>query len=43
MGDLLDVLVNGILIVKGEVVVVGEWFGICVGEIIDLEKCVESV
>ena len=42
-GDPLDVLVNGTAIVKGEVVVVGERFGIRVGEIIDPEKRAESI
>ncbi len=42
-GDPLDVLVNGTTIAKGEVVVVGERFGIRVGEIIDPEKRAESV
>jgi flagellar motor switch protein FliN/FliY len=42
-GDPLDVLVNGTPIAKGEVVVVGERFGIRVGEIIDPEKRAESV
>ena len=42
-GDPLDVLVNGTAIAKGEVVVVGERFGIRVGEIIDPEKRAESV
>lgn len=42
-GDPLDVLVNGTPIAKGEVVVVGERFGIRVGEIIDPEKRAESI
>lgn len=42
-GDPLDVLVNGTPIAKGEVVVVGERFGIRFGEIIDPEKRAESV
>lgn len=42
-GDPLDVLVNGTAIAKGEVVVVGERFGIRVGEIIDPEKRAESI
>lgn len=42
-GDPLDVLVNGTAIAKGEVVVVGERFGIRIGEIIDPEKRAESV
>ena len=42
-GDPLDVMVNGTAIAKGEVVVVGERFGIRVGEIIDPEKRAESV
>ena len=42
-GDPLDVLVNGTLIAKGEVVMVGERFGIRFGAIIDPEKRAESV
>lgn len=42
-GDPLDVLVNGTPIAKGGVVVVGERFGIRVGEIIDPEKRAESI
>ncbi len=42
-GDPLDVLVNGTLIAKGEVVMVGERFGIRFGQIIDPEKRAESV
>ncbi|WP_352232111.1 flagellar motor switch protein FliN [Marivivens sp. LCG002] len=42
-GDPLDVLVNGTAIAKGEVVVVGERFGIRVAEIIDPEKRAESI
>lgn len=42
-GDPLDVLINGTPIAKGEVVVVGERFGIRFGQIIDPEKRVESV
>lgn len=36
-GDPMDILVNGTPIAKGEVVVVGERFGIRFGEIIDPE------
>ncbi len=42
-GDPLDVLVNGTAIAKGEVVVVGERFGIRFAEIIDPEKRAESL
>lgn len=42
-GDPLDILVNGTAIAKGEVVVVGERFGIRVAEIIDPEKRAESI
>ena len=42
-GDPLDVLVNGTPIAKGEVVMVGERFGIRFGQIIDPEKRAESV
>mgnify|MGYP000467454846 CR=1 FL=1 len=42
-GDPLDVLVNGTLIAKGEVVMVGERFGIRFGQIIDPEKRAESI
>ena len=42
-GDPLDVLVNGTLIAKGEVVMVGERFGIRFGQIIDPEKRAEGI
>lgn len=42
-GDPLDVLVNGTLIAKGEVVMVGDRFGIRFGQIIDPEKRAESI
>lgn len=42
-GDPLDVLVNGTPIAKGEVVVVGDRFGIRFGQINDPEKRAESV
>lgn len=42
-GDPLDVLVNGTLIAKGEVVMVGERFGIRFGQIIDPEKRAETI
>jgi flagellar motor switch protein FliN/FliY len=42
-GDPLDVLVNGTAIAKGEVVMVGERFGIRFGQIIDPEKRVETI
>ena len=41
--DLLDIFANGTLIAKGEVVMVGERFGIRFGQIIDPEKRAESV
>ena len=42
-GDPLDILVNGTMIAKGEVVMVGERFGIRFGEIVEPEKRVESI
>lgn len=42
-GDPLDVLVNGTPIAKGEVVMIGERFGIRFGQIIDPEKRAESI
>lgn len=42
-GDPLDVLVNGTPIAKGEVVMVGERYGIRFGQIIDPEKRAESI
>ena len=42
-GDPLDILVNNTKIAKGEVVMVGERFGVRVGEIVDPEKRVESL
>ncbi len=42
-GDPLDVLVNGTLIAKGEVVMVGERFGIRFGQIVDPEKRAETL
>lgn len=42
-GDPLDVLVNGTPIAKGEVVMVGERFGIRFGQIIDPEKRAETI
>lgn len=42
-GDPLDVLVNGTPIAKGEVVMVGDRFGIRFGQIIDPEKRAESL
>ena len=41
-GDPLDILVNGTMIAKGEVVMVGERFGVRFTEIVDPEKRVES-
>ena len=42
-GDPLDILINGTMIAKGEVVMVGERFGIRFGEIIEPEKRVEVI
>ncbi|ERL46201.1 cell wall hydrolase SleB protein [Candidatus Micropelagos thuwalensis] len=42
-GDPLDILANGIVIAKGEVVMIGERFGIRFTEIVDPEKRVENL
>ena len=42
-GDPLDIMVNNTKIAKGEVVMVGERFGVRFGEIVDPEKRMESV
>ncbi|MFC7704903.1 flagellar motor switch protein FliN [Plastorhodobacter daqingensis] len=42
-GDPLDILVNGTMIAKGEVVMVGDRFGVRFGEIVEPEKRVESL
>ena len=42
-GDPLDIRVNGTMTAKGEVVMVGERFGIRFGEIVEPEKRVESI
>ena len=42
-GDPLDILVNGTMIAKGEVVMVGERFGVRFTEIVDPEKRMESI
>ena len=42
-GDPLDILINGTMIAKGEVVMVGEQFGIRFVEIVDPQKRIESV
>ena len=42
-GDPLDILVNNTKIAKGEVVMIGERFGIRFGEIVDPEKRMESI
>ncbi len=42
-GDPLDILVNGTMIAKGEIVMVGERFGVRFTEIVDPEKRVESL
>ena len=42
-GDPLDILVNNRKIAKGEVVMIGERFGVRFGEIVDPEKRMESI
>ena len=42
-GDPLDILINGTMIAKGEVVMVGERFGLRFSEIVDPQKRIESV
>ena len=42
-GDPLDILINGTMIAKGEVLMVGERFGIRFVEIVDPQKRIESV
>lgn len=42
-GDALDILVNGTMIAQGEVVMVGERFGVRFSEIVDPEKRVENL
>lgn len=42
-GDPLDILINGTMIAKGEVVMVGERFGIRFGEIVEPEKRMQSL
>jgi flagellar motor switch protein FliN/FliY len=42
-GEPLDILVNGTMIAKGEVVMVGERFGIRFSDIVDPEKRVDKV
>ena len=42
-GDPLDIMVNNTKIAKGEVVMVGERFGVRFGEIVDPEKRVENL
>ena len=42
-GDPLDILINGTMIAKGEVVMVGERFGIRFVEIVAPQKRIESV
>jgi len=42
-GDPLDILVNNTKIARGEIVMVGERFGVRFGEIVDPEKRVESI
>jgi len=42
-GDPLDIMVNNTKIAKGEVVMVGERFGVRFGKIVDPEKRMESI
>ena len=42
-GDPLDILANGTIIAKGEVVMIGERFGIRFTEVVDPEERVKSV
>ena len=42
-GDPLDILINNTKIAKGEVVMIGERFGVRFGEIDDPEKRMESI
>ena len=42
-GDPLDIMVNNTKIAKGEVVMVGERFGVRFGEIVDPEKRMDSI
>ena len=42
-GDPLDILINNPKIAKGEVVMIGERFGVRFGEIVDPEKRMESI
>ncbi len=42
-GDPLDILINGTMIARGEVVMVGERFGVRFGEIVDVEKRVQGI
>jgi flagellar motor switch protein FliN/FliY len=42
-GDPLDILANGTMIAKGEVVMVGERFGVRFSEIVAPEDRVESI
>ena len=42
-GDPLDIMVNNTKIAKGEIVMVGERFGVRFGEIVDPEKRMESI
>ena len=42
-GDPLDIIANGTMIAKGEVVMVGERYGVRFTEIVDPEKRMESL
>lgn len=40
VGELLDVFVNGILIVYGEVVVINDCFGVCLIDVVSFSECI---
>ena len=42
-GDPLDILANGTKIARGEIVMIGERYGVRFGDIVDPVKRVESV
>ena len=42
-GDPLDILVNGTKIARGEVIMIGERFGVRFGEVVEPEKRMESI
>lgn len=43
VGDPMDILVNGCLVAKGEVVVVGEQFGIRIADVVSPEERVKTL